>query len=48
MNARAIQVIAGCRERWPLAGDQLYVDLDLGHENLPPERGSPWVRRCWR
>ena len=22
--------------RWPLAGDQLYVDLDLRHENLPP------------
>ena len=23
------------RDRWPLAGDQLYVDLDLSHENLP-------------
>lgn len=29
MNARAAQVIAQDRERWPLAGDQLYVDLDL-------------------
>jgi MOSC domain-containing protein YiiM len=36
MNARAIAMIAGDRERWPLAGDQLYVDLDLGPENLPP------------
>ena len=36
MNARAIALIAGERERWPLAGDQLYVDLDLGPENLPP------------
>ncbi len=36
MNARAIALIAGDRERWPLAGDQLYVDLDLGPENLPP------------
>jgi MOSC domain-containing protein YiiM len=36
MNARAIAVIAGDRERWPLAGDQLYVDLDLGPQNLPP------------
>lgn len=35
-NARAIDLIAGSRERWPLAGDQLYVDLDLGVENLPP------------
>ncbi len=36
MNARAIAVIAGDRERWPLAGDQLYVDLDLSPDNLPP------------
>src|SRR2546428_14185024 len=27
MNARATALIAGERERWPLAGDQLYVDL---------------------
>ncbi|HEX5614458.1 MAG TPA: MOSC domain-containing protein [Acidimicrobiia bacterium] len=36
MNARAAALIAGPRERWGLAGDQLYVDLDLGIENLPP------------
>ena len=36
MNARAIALIAGERTRWPLAGDQLYVDLDLSPENLPP------------
>ncbi len=35
MNARAADVITGSRERWPLAGDQLYVDLDLSIENLP-------------
>jgi MOSC domain-containing protein YiiM len=23
-------------KRWPLAGDQLYVDLDLSQANLPP------------
>lgn len=34
MNTRAIELIAGGRERWPLAGDQLFVDLDLGFENL--------------
>ena len=36
MNARVIALIARDRERWPLAGDQLYVDLDLRPENLPP------------
>ena len=36
MNARVIDLIAGIRERWALAGDQLYVDLDLSVENLPP------------
>jgi hypothetical protein len=36
MNARVIALVAGDRERWPLAGDQLYVDLDLRPENLPP------------
>lgn len=35
MNARAIALIAGPRERWPLAGDQLYLDLDLASESLP-------------
>ena len=35
MNARVIALIARERERWPLAGDQLYVDLDLRPENLP-------------
>jgi MOSC domain-containing protein YiiM len=36
MNARAIALIATDRTRWPLAGDQLYVDLDLSSANLPP------------
>jgi MOSC domain-containing protein YiiM len=35
MSARAVEAVAGDRERWPLAGDQLYVDLDLSVENLP-------------
>ena len=35
MNARMAALVAGERERWPLAGDQFYVDLDLGVENLP-------------
>jgi MOSC domain-containing protein YiiM len=36
MNVRAIALLAQDRERWPLAGDQLYVDLDLSGDNLPP------------
>lgn len=36
MNARVAALVARDRERWPLAGDQLYVDLDLSTDNLPP------------
>jgi hypothetical protein len=36
MNARVIALVAQERERWHLAGDQLFVDLDLSGENLPP------------
>lgn len=36
MSARAIALVAGEQERWPLAGDQLYVDLDLSKANVPP------------
>ena len=36
MNSRTIALIAQERERWKWAGDQLYVDLDLSDENLPP------------
>ena len=36
MSARAAALVAGEHERWPLAGDQLYVDIDLSGENLPP------------
>ena len=36
MNSRVIALVAQERERWHLAGDQLFVDLDLSGENLPP------------
>jgi MOSC domain-containing protein YiiM len=36
MSARAIALVARARERWPLAGDQLYLDLDLSDAALPP------------
>ncbi len=35
MNARVVQLVATHRDRWALAGDQFYVDLDLSRENLP-------------
>jgi MOSC domain-containing protein YiiM len=36
MSARAVALVAQVRERWALAGDQLYVDMDLSEQNLPP------------
>ena len=36
MNARVVDLVAGSRDRWALSGDQLFVDLDLRPENLPP------------
>jgi len=39
MSVRAVALVAQVRERWALAGDQLYVDMDLSEENLPP-----WTR----
>ena len=36
MNARTISLIAQSEECWSLAGDQLYIDMDLGDENVPP------------
>jgi hypothetical protein len=36
MNSRVIALVAQERERWHLAGDQLFMDLDLSAKNLPP------------
>jgi MOSC domain-containing protein YiiM len=36
MNARAVALVAQSPDRWQLAGDQLFVDLDLSPANLPP------------
>jgi hypothetical protein len=35
MNARAAALVAPDPGRWALAGDQLFLDLDLSGENLP-------------
>jgi len=36
MNVRVIALISPDKARWALAGDQLYVDLDLSGSNVPP------------
>jgi len=35
MNARVAELVAGGTDRMALAGDQLYLDLDLSIDNLP-------------
>ena len=35
MNARVAALVAQDKSRWSLAGDQLYIDMDLSKENLP-------------
>jgi len=35
MNSRVTALVAQDRDRWPLAGDQLYIDMDLSKANLP-------------
>jgi hypothetical protein len=35
MNARVVALVSQDKNRWNLAGDQLYVDLDLSDDNLP-------------
>jgi len=36
MNSRVAALVAQSKDRWPLAGDQLFVDLDLSKANVPP------------
>jgi hypothetical protein len=35
MNSRAVALVAQEKDRWQLAGDQLFIDIDLSGENLP-------------
>ncbi len=35
MNSRAIALIAQEKDRWQLAGDQLFIDINLSDKNLP-------------
>src|SRR5438093_8370539 len=36
MNSRLAALVAQEKGRWPMAGDQLFVDMDLSTNNLPP------------
>ena len=36
MNSRVAALIAQDKERWQLSGDQLFTELDLSAENIPP------------
>lgn len=36
INARCIALLAQTEDRWPLAGDQLFVDFDLSDDHIPP------------
>jgi MOSC domain-containing protein YiiM len=36
IGSRVLSLVAGSRERWALAGDNLVVDMDLSPDNLPP------------
>ena len=35
MNSRVTALVAQDKDRWQLAGDQLYIDMDLSKQNLP-------------
>ncbi|HKS08148.1 MAG TPA: hypothetical protein VJS13_01280 [Pyrinomonadaceae bacterium] len=35
INSRVAALVAQEKERWKLAGDQFYIDMDLSKENLP-------------
>ncbi|HEV8318949.1 MAG TPA: MOSC domain-containing protein [Vicinamibacterales bacterium] len=36
MNSRVIALLAQDKSRWQLAGDQLFIDMDLSETNVPP------------
>jgi hypothetical protein len=50
MNSRAVALVAQSKDRWPLAGDQIFLDLDLSAENLPAGTnlmlGSAVIKVC--
>jgi hypothetical protein len=35
MNSRVVALVSQDKDRWPLAGDQLFVDFDLSEANVP-------------
>ncbi len=47
MNARVIALVAQDKDRWQLAGDQLFIDLDLSTDKLPPRNATVSRFRCY-
>jgi len=43
MNSRVTALVAQDKDRWQLAGDQLYLDMDLSEENTPAGTACLWV-----
>ena len=35
INSRLLALLAQTEDRWPLAGDQLVIDIDMSEDNLP-------------
>ena len=35
MNSRSVDLVAQERERWQLAGEQIFIDMDLSKANIP-------------
>ena len=48
MNARSVALLAGDVDRWPLAGDQVYVDSTSGSKTCRPVPACGWERWWWK
>ena len=50
MNSRAVAHVAQGRERWQLAGDQLFIDMDLSEVRGTLWSGGDEIRQfsCWQ
>src|SRR5882762_3937597 len=51
MNSRVTALVARHKDRWQVAGDQLYLDMDLSEDNMPAETrlalGSAVIEVTW-
>ena len=51
MNSRVTALVARHKDRWQVAGDQLYLDMDFSEDNMPAETrlalGSAVIEVTW-